>query len=102
MALSAGSSYTLDLLSKFSCRFPKTLPIQKGERQSHLHHRIRALGPALLTVLTTLPCFSDFQASEALLRAELECRLLFYGQGGTQEQEDSTEAREGGRRGFCQ
>lgn len=32
MALRAESSYTLDLLSRFSCRFPSTLP---EEEDSH-------------------------------------------------------------------
>lgn len=35
MALRAASSYTLDLLSRFSCRLPNTLP----ERKKKINHK---------------------------------------------------------------
>lgn len=51
MALSAASSYTLDLLSRFSCRLPNTLP----ERKKKINHKsVSSLDNAVLLVSSHL------------------------------------------------
>lgn len=60
MALRAGSSYTLDLLSRFSCRFPNTLPertnsIRFQNKSCSLYNEGRAAASVLTYICAEEP-----------------------------------------------